>query len=114
MATMVEPKLLLLDEHTAALDPANAAMIVRLTRSFVDRSGLATLMVTHNMEQAITVGNRLVMMHKGELIHELRGREKQLATVDDLVNLFSQRHIDDDELLLGRPRQQATVSAGTF
>ena len=102
MATLVPPKLLLLDEHTAALDPANATMIIRLTESFVDRSGLATLMVTHNMEQAIAIGNRLVMMHKGEIIYELHGHEKQHATVEELVDLFSQRHIADDELLLDR------------
>jgi len=110
MATLVPPKLLLLDEHTAALDPANAAMIVRLTESFVDRSGLATLMVTHNMEQAIAVGNRLVMMHRGEIIHELQGEEKQQATIDDLVNLFSQRHIADDELLLKRVPEPVAAS----
>ena len=110
MATLVSPKLLLLDEHTAALDPSNAAMIVRLTESFVDRSGLATLMVTHNMEQAIAIGNRLVMMHKGEIIHELHGHEKQHATVEELVDLFSQRHIADDELLLDRSPKTATAA----
>ncbi|MBU1050195.1 ATP-binding cassette domain-containing protein [Candidatus Bipolaricaulota bacterium] len=109
MATLVPPKLLLLDEHTAALDPANAAMIVQLTESFVDRSGLATLMVTHNMEQAIAVGNRLIMMHAGEVIHELHGKEKQQATVLNLVDLFSQRHVADDELLLKRVPEAITV-----
>jgi putative tryptophan/tyrosine transport system ATP-binding protein len=111
MATLVPPKLLLLDEHTAALDPANAAMIVRLTESFVDRSGLATLMVTHNMEQAIAVGNRLIMMHRGEVIYELQGNEKSAATVEDLVDLFSQRHIADDELLLKRMPEVASAVA---
>lgn len=110
MATLVPPKLLLLDEHTAALDPANAAMIVQLTASFVDRSGLATLMVTHNMEQAIAIGNRLIMMHKGEIIHELKGREKDHTTVEDLVDLFSQRHIADDELLLKRMTEPAKAA----
>ena len=110
MATLVPPKLLLLDEHTAALDPSNAAMIVKLTESFVDRSGLATLMVTHNMEQAIAIGNRLIMMHKGEIIHEMHGREKQNATVEELVSLFSQRHIADDELLLGRIPKAAAAA----
>ena len=111
MATLVPPKLLLLDEHTAALDPANAAMIVQLTESFVDRSGLATLMVTHNMEQAIAVGNRLIMMHKGEIIHELHGAAKKHSTVDDLVDLFSRRHIADDELLLKRMPETSAVAA---
>jgi len=111
MATLVPPRLLLLDEHTAALDPSNAAMIVRLTESFVDRSGLATLMVTHNMEQAIAVGNRLIMMHKGEVIHELHGPAKRHSTVDDLVDLFSRRHIADDELLLKRMPQPSAIAA---
>ena len=110
MATLVPPKLLLLDEHTAALDPANAAMIVKLTESFVDRTGLATLMVTHNMEQAIAVGNRLIMMHKGEIIHELHGNEKGNSTVEGLVDLFSQRHVADDELLLKRSPEAAPVA----
>ncbi len=102
MATLVPPEVLLLDEHTAALDPSNAAMIVRLTRSFVERLNLTTLMVTHNMEQAIDVGTRLIMMHKGEIIEELHGVEKSQATVPQLVDLFSQHHVVDDELLLER------------
>ncbi len=102
MATLVPPEVLLLDEHTAALDPSNAAMIVGLTQSFVNRLGLMTLMVTHNMEQAIEVGTHLIMMHKGEIIEELSGVEKARATVPQLVNLFSQHHIVDDELLLER------------
>ena len=102
MATLVPPEILLLDEHTAALDPSNAAMIVRLTRSFVERIGLTTLMVTHNMEQAIDVGTRLIMMHKGEIIEELHGAEKVHATVPQLVDLFSHHHVVDDELLLER------------
>jgi len=110
MATLVPPKILLLDEHTAALDPANATMIVRLTESFVNRSGLATLMVTHNMEQAIAAGNRLIMMHSGEIIHELRGEEKQHASVKYLVTLFSQRHVADDELLLKRSPETVAVA----
>ena len=111
MATLVPPKLLLLDEHTAALDPSNAAMIVKLTESFVDRTGLATLMVTHNMEQAIAVGNRLIMMHKGEIIHELHGDDKKNSTVEALVDLFSQRHIADDELLLKRMPETSAATA---
>jgi putative ABC transport system ATP-binding protein len=100
MATLVPPEILLLDEHTAALDPSNATMIVQLTQSFVDRLELTTLMVTHNMEQAIGVGNRLIMMHKGEIIEELRGSEKRNATVSQLVDLFTHHHVVDDELLL--------------
>jgi len=102
MATLVPPEVLLLDEHTAALDPRNANLIVYLTQQFVSRLGLTTLMVTHNMEQAIGVGNRLIMMHKGEIIHELQGDEKREATVADLVDLFAAHHVVDDELLLER------------
>jgi len=100
MATLARPEILLLDEHTAALDPRNAAMIVELTCEFVERLGLTTIMVTHNMEQAIDVGNRLIMMHKGEIIHELEGRRKQRVGVADLVSLFTHHHVTDDELLL--------------
>ena len=102
MATLVPPEVLLLDEHTAALDPRNAAMLTRLTRLFVERLRLTTLMVTHNMEQAIETGNRLVMMHKGEIIQELAGEEKYGATVGELVELFAEHHVVDDELLLER------------
>lgn len=102
MATLVPPKILLLDEHTAALDPSNAALITGLTCQFVDRLRLTTLMVTHNMEQAIDVGSRLIMMHKGEVIHEVGGAEKEGATVPELVDLFVSHHVVDDELLLER------------
>ena len=104
MATLVPPEVLLLDEHTAALDPRNAAMITSLTCLFVERLHLTTLMVTHNMEQAIEAGNRLIMMHKGEIIHELRGEQKRHATVSELVEMFAQHHVVDDELLLERVR----------
>jgi putative ABC transport system ATP-binding protein len=109
MATLVPPRLLLLDEHTAALDPSNAAMIVDLTVSFVARYGLPTLMITHNMDQALTVGNRLIMMHKGEVIHEVAEEAKHEATVEDLVQLFAQRHVADDELLLERIPQAVSA-----
>jgi putative ABC transport system ATP-binding protein len=102
MATLVPPEVLLLDEHTAALDPRNAAIITSLTCLFVERLRLTTLMVTHNMEQAIEAGNRLIMMHKGEIIHEVCGDEKRKATVPELVDLFAQHHVVDDELLLER------------
>jgi putative ABC transport system ATP-binding protein len=102
MATLAHPEILLLDEHTAALDPRNAALITDLTCRFAERLGLTTLMVTHNMEQAIEVGNRLVMMHKGELIHEVAGDDKARTTVPYLVELFTRHHVVDDELLLER------------
>lgn len=88
MATFSGPKILLLDEHTAALDPSRAALITRLTRELVARHQLTTLMVTHNMEQALTLGNRLVMMHEGRIIYEVGGQEKQQATVDLLLTQF--------------------------
>ena len=100
MATLVPPELLLLDEHTAALDPKNAAMIIGITRAFVERLDLTTLMVTHNMEQAMTIGTRLIMMHKGEIIEDLRGDRKAEATVSQLVDLFSRHHVVEDELIL--------------
>lgn len=103
MTTFVPPEVLLLDEHTAALDPHNATMITDLTCRFVERLGLTTLMVTHNMEQAIDVGSRLIMMHKGRVIHELSGEEKRRATVPDLVSLFARHHVADDALLLKSP-----------
>lgn len=89
MASFTQPSILLLDEHTAALDPARAELITRLTRELVDRHHLTTLMVTHNMEQALALGNRLIMMHEGQILFELSGEEKQKATVDDLLGEFA-------------------------
>ena len=100
MATLARPEILLLDEHTAALDPHNAELITRLTCESVERLGLTTVMVTHNMEQAIQVGTHLIMMHKGAVIHELAGERKRSSTVGDLVRLFSHHHVVEDELLL--------------
>ncbi len=88
MATFSQPKILLLDEHTAALDPQRAALIGRLTEDAVERHRLTTLMVTHNMEQALAMGNRLVMMHEGRVIYELGGEAKAKATVADLLAQF--------------------------
>jgi len=102
MATLVPPEILLLDEHTAALDPSNATMIIQLTRSFVEHLRLTTLMVTHNMEQAIEVGNRLIMMHKGKIIEQLCAEKKTCATVPQLIDLFTNHAVVDDEVLLDR------------
>ena len=101
MATLARPEVLLLDEHTAALDPRNAALITQMTCDFVERLGLTVLMVTHNMAQALEVGNRLVMMHRGEVLYELAGEEKRTASVPQLVEFFAQREVADDRLLLG-------------
>lgn len=100
MATFSGPRILLLDEHTAALDPARAELILRLTREAVDRHHLTTLMVTHNMHQALALGNRLIMMHEGRIIYELAGREKQRATTEDLLHRFEAIRAVSDRTLL--------------
>ncbi|WP_430494833.1 ABC transporter ATP-binding protein [Rossellomorea marisflavi] len=88
MATFTEPSILLLDEHTAALDPARADLITKLTRQIVDQYTLTTLMVTHNMQQAIDLGNRLIMMDKGQIILEVNEQEKKGLTVEGLLHEF--------------------------
>jgi putative ABC transport system ATP-binding protein len=88
MATFTKPDLLLLDEHTAALDPARADLITRLTEEIVSQSKLTTLMVTHNMEQALKLGNRLIMMDKGQIIFAASGEEKKKLTVEKLLQEF--------------------------
>ena len=88
MATLVQPEILLLDEHTAALDPKTARQIIDLPRDLVERQHLTTLMVTHNMNQALELGNRLIMFHRGRIIFDIQGREKQRLTKDDLLSRF--------------------------
>lgn len=88
MATFTEPKILLLDEHTAALDPSRAELITELTREMVKKFRLTTLMVTHNMQQALELGDRLIMMDSGQIIFDVKGKEKQLLTIDKLLNEF--------------------------
>jgi len=88
MAVMVEPEILVLDEHTAALDPKTANQILQLTAQLVRDLQLTTLMVTHNMKQALQLGNRLVMMHQGEIILDAAGADKQALTVEDLLARF--------------------------
>ena len=88
MATMVRPEVLLLDEHIAALDPKTANQILTLTRDIVKEHGLTTLMVTHNMKHAIEFGNRLIMLHQGRIILDVRAEEKAALTVKDLVGQF--------------------------
>ena len=96
MATASNPRVLLLDEHTAALDPQRAELITRLTGELVAAHHLTTLMVTHNMEQALRLGNRLIMMHEGNVVLELSGDEKRKATVADLLERFD--HIKGAQL----------------
>lgn len=100
MATFSGPKILLLDEHTAALDPARADLVIRLTEEAVARHGLTTLMVTHNMHQALNLGNRLIMMHEGQIIYELSDEEKKRASVEDLLHQFAQIKAVSDRTLL--------------
>ena len=88
MATMNSPKLLLLDEHTAALDPKTAAMVLSITRELVAEHKLTTLMITHNMQDAIDNGNRLIMMQAGKIILDISGEEKKNLTVDSLLEAF--------------------------
>lgn len=88
MATFTEPKILLLDEHTAALDPSRAELITNLTKEIVETYKLTTLMVTHNMQQALDLGNRLIMMDKGQIIFESTEEQKQQLTVEKLLEEF--------------------------
>ena len=90
MASMNKPKLLLLDEHTAALDPKTAAKVLEITDKIVTENRLTTLMITHNMKDAIQHGNRLIMMQEGHIIVDIEGEEKKKLTVDDLLKLFTQ------------------------
>ena len=89
MATLKRPKLLLLDEHTAALDPKTAAKVLELSDRFVAEGNLTTLMVTHNMKDAIAHGNRLIMMNAGKIVFDISGEEKKRLTVDDLLHAFT-------------------------
>ena len=96
MATLRQPKLLLLDEHTAALDPKTAALVLDATQRIVEASGLTTLMITHNMRDAITYGNRLIMMYDGHVVVDVSGEEKKNLTVEQLLGLFSQASGSDE------------------
>ena len=96
MATLKQPKLLLLDEHTAALDPKTAAKVLDATERIVQKSGLTTMMITHNMRDAIAHGNRLVMMYDGRVVVDVSGEEKKHLTVEQLLNLFSQASGSDE------------------
>ena len=103
MATLVTPKLLLLDEHTAALDPATAEKVLELTRSIVADHHITCLMVTHNMKQALELGNRTLMMADGQIVLDVSGQERAGMTVDDLLRRFragTGRDLDNDRILL--------------
>ena len=104
MATLKKPKLLLLDEHTAALDPRTAAKVLQLSRQIVEENHLMTMMVTHNMKDAIAYGNRLIMMHEGRVILDIKGEQKKHLTVEMLLEQFARASGDEfvnDRALLG-------------
>ncbi|MGN1001813.1 MAG: ABC transporter ATP-binding protein [Oscillospiraceae bacterium] len=103
MATLVTPKLLLLDEHTAALDPATAEKVLDLTRTIVAENGITCLMVTHNIESALSLGNRTIMMSDGAIALELSGKEREGMTIPRLLELFKEKAgktLDNDRMLL--------------
>ena len=104
MATLKKPKLLLLDEHTAALDPKTAAKVLETTDEIIKRNNLTTLMITHNMKDAIAHGNRLIMMMDGNIILDIKGEEKKKITVEDLLHKFEEASGEEfasDKALLG-------------
>lgn len=104
MATLKKPKLLLLDEHTAALDPKTAAKVLETTDTIINRDKLTTLMITHNMKDAIAHGNRLIMLNDGKIILDISGEEKKKLTVDDLLEKFanvSGEEFSNDRAILG-------------
>ncbi len=100
MTTLAMPKVLLLDEHTAALDPRTASMVMDLTDNMVRDNRLTTLMVTHNMTQALKYGNRMVMLHQGKIQLDIQGEEKKKMTVAEIVAQFGQT-LKDETLLSG-------------
>lgn len=105
MATLEKPKLLLLDEHTAALDPKTAKKVLELTDEIVADQNLTALMVTHNMKDAIAMGNRLIMMHEGRIIYDVAGEEKQKLQVEDLLRKFEEasgEEFANDRMMLAK------------
>jgi putative tryptophan/tyrosine transport system ATP-binding protein len=105
MATVVTPKLLLLDEHTAALDPGTAEKVLKLTRDIIAERKITCLMVTHNMHQALELGNRTLMMDNGHIVLDVQGEERQNMTVDALLNRFAEgagQKLDNDRILLSK------------
>ncbi len=103
MATLGSTKVILLDEHTAALDPAAAELVMNLTKEIVNKFGITTVMVTHSMRQALEFGSRTIMLHQGQIILDISGAERATMSVEQLVNLFRRKEgaeISDDHLLL--------------
>lgn len=105
MATLVPPKILLLDEHTAALDPATADKVIELTKRVVEENHLACLMITHNMHSALEMGNRTLMMDSGKIVLDISGKEREGLTVDGLLQKFSAgagKELDNDRILFSK------------
>jgi putative ABC transport system ATP-binding protein len=103
MATMVPPRLLLLDEHTAALDPGTAAKVLEITKSVVSEHKITTMMITHNMTDALALGNRTLMMDSGRIVLDIKGEERKDLTVPDLLERFKTgagKGLDNDRILL--------------
>ena len=103
MATYHVPKVLLLDEHTAALDPGTAEKVLNLTREIVEQNHITCLMITHNMQNALDLGNRTLMMDRGRVIYDVTGEERSRLTISDLTDKFRQlsgRALDNDRMLL--------------
>ena len=103
MATYNTPKLLLLDEHTAALDPATAEKVLAITRNVIEKNNITCLMITHNMQSALDLGNRTIMMNDGEIIYDVEGDKRAATTVEDLLQLFKDKageKLTNDRMLL--------------
>lgn len=103
MATLTTPKLLLLDEHTAALDPATAEKVLDITEKIVGENKITTLMITHNIKSALDIGNRTIMMNNGEIVLDISGEDRRNMSVEDVLNLFKQKsneELDNDRMLL--------------
>ena len=100
MATLVTPKILLLDEHTAALDPGTAEVVLELTKKIVAENGITCLMITHNLASSLDLGNRTMMMQNGRIVLDLKNEQRQGLTPDDLLKLFRSQGLDNDRIML--------------
>ena len=105
MCTLSIPRLLLLDEHTAALDPATAKRVMEITKRIVSENNITTMMITHNLNQSLNTGSRTIMLDSGEIILDLSGKERENMTIDDMIKMYSakkQKKFDNDRILLSR------------
>ena len=100
MATLVTPKILLLDEHTAALDPGTAEVVLELTKKIVAENNITCLMITHNLASSLALGNRTIMMANGQIVLDIGGEERKGLTVDDLLLRFRTQGLDNDRIML--------------